>query len=87
MVITAEISFYPLTQDYETRVIGFIRVLRGNPNLKIRTGGTSTIICGESDHVFETLRQATNACMGGTDTDVLVIKLLNTDAFDSPEIP
>lgn len=87
MIITAEISFYPLTRDFETRVIEFIRALRGNQNIKIKTGGTSTIICGDSDTVFDILRTATNTCMNGPDTDVLVIKLLNTDAFDSPEIP
>jgi uncharacterized protein YqgV (UPF0045/DUF77 family) len=86
MILTAEISFYPLTHDFEARVIAFIRALRGNQNIKIKTGGTSTLICGESDAVFEALRNATNACMSGLDTDVLVIKLLNTDAFDAPEI-
>jgi uncharacterized protein YqgV (UPF0045/DUF77 family) len=84
--ITVELSFYPLTEDYEQRVIDFIRELRTYPQLETRVGGTSTIIRGEHHAVYDALRDASERFMGADETAIFVAKFLNTDAFDAPQI-
>ena len=86
-MLTVELSFYPLTAAYEQRVIGFIRLLRQHPGLRLQTGGgMSTLICGDHDTVFDLLRDATREFDNGDDTCIFVAKFLNRDAFDSPHI-
>lgn len=85
-ILTVELSFYPLTRDYEQRVIDFIRRLRQHTGVRLQTGGTSTLVCGDHDTVFDLLRDATRAFNEGEDTCIFVAKFLNRDAFDSPHI-
>lgn len=84
--ITVELSFYPLTEDYEQRVIDFIRDLRTYTQLDTKVGGTSTIIRGDHLAVFNALRDASERFMTADDTAIFVAKFLNTDAFDAPKI-
>ncbi len=85
-MLTVELSFYPLTRDYEERVVAFIRRLRQQPGLKMHVGGTSTLICGDHDTLFDLLRDATREFNMDDDTCIFVAKFLNRDAFDSPRI-
>lgn len=85
-MITVELSFYPLTKAYEQRVIAFIRHLRKEEELVIRTGGMSTLIHGGHDLVFEALRRCTKTFMEGDETVIFVAKFLNKDAFEDPHI-
>lgn len=85
-MLTVELSFYPLTRDYEQRVIDFIRRLREHPGMRLHTGGMSTLISGDHDTVFDLLRDATRDFNAGPDTCIFVAKFLNRDAFDTPRI-
>ncbi|TCO77094.1 hypothetical protein [Chromatocurvus halotolerans] len=85
-MLTVELSFYPLTRAYEQRVIDFIRRLREHPELRLQTGGMSTLISGDHDTVFDLLRDATRDFNAGDDTCIFVAKFLNRDAFDTPRI-
>ncbi|WP_163930844.1 YkoF family thiamine/hydroxymethylpyrimidine-binding protein [Paraferrimonas sp. SM1919] len=59
MILTAEISMYPLADDYLTPIRWFISELEKAPNIKRRTTATSTTIQGEYDEVMQVL----NCCM------------------------
>lgn len=85
-MLTVELSFYPLTRAYEQRVIDFIRRLREHPDVRLQTGGMSTLINGDHDTVFDLLRDATRDFNAGDDTCIFVAKFLNRDAFDTPRI-
>lgn len=85
-MLTVELSFYPLTRAYEQRVIDFIRRLREHPDVRLQTGGMSTLISGDHDTVFDLLRDATRDFNAGDDTCIFVAKFLNRDAFDTPRI-
>ena len=55
MKATAEISLYPLTEDYEQIVIDFILELKKNTSLIVETNGLSTQIFGDYDEVMKVL--------------------------------
>ncbi len=86
MTMTAELSLYPLSADYNVRVIEFIRILRQQKGIETRTGGTSTLVRGEAAAVMQAIQTATLATVQSPATYVLVAKYLNTDAFDVPQI-
>lgn len=87
MTITAELSFYPLTTKYEDQVIAFIHALREHPNVDLHTGGTSTLVRGTYEVVFDLIKEASKVFFEGETTVILSVKYLNTDAFDTPQIP
>lgn len=84
-MITVELSFYPLTETYEQRVIDFIKELRMK-NLDVHTGGMSTLIRGDHDAIYDALRVCSKRFMEGDKTVIFVAKFLNKDAFEDPDI-
>ena len=54
MIITVEISYYPLSTDYTNPIAAFIEELSG-VGLMIETGKMSSLITGEYDIVMEHL--------------------------------
>jgi uncharacterized protein YqgV (UPF0045/DUF77 family) len=86
MHITAELSLYPLTEDYEDVVIAYIRALRETPDIQLKTGGMSTMIAGDMNVVMQAIKSANMAIMSGGPKAVLVAKFLNGDAFTDPNI-
>lgn len=86
MIITAELSFYPLTEHYEELVIDLVRDLRKHPDIRIRTGGMSTTLEGEYVRVFDVIRDVTRIHMQRDHGCILVAKYLNQSALDSPKI-
>lgn len=85
-MITAELSFYPLTESYEQRVIHFVKLLREEKDLDIRTGGMSTLIRGDHDSVHNAVRRCSKEFINDEETVILVAKFLNKDAFEDPHI-
>jgi uncharacterized protein YqgV (UPF0045/DUF77 family) len=59
MIITVDISMYPLNQDYVPPIKAFIRKLRTFPGIELITNQLSTQITGN----FESVTDALNACM------------------------
>jgi uncharacterized protein YqgV (UPF0045/DUF77 family) len=58
MKVQAEVSLYPLRQNELTKPIRqFIQALESN-NLKVELGPMSTLVTGDSQVVFESLRKA-----------------------------
>lgn len=78
MNLTAELSFYPLAEDFIPPVKSFIRVLGEAPGIEILTNRMSTQISGDFEAVTRAINQAMKAGMSGEDRVVLVVKYLNT---------
>jgi uncharacterized protein YqgV (UPF0045/DUF77 family) len=58
MDASIEISMYPLSEDFDNRIIAFIDEIKQNPDLRVDVNGLSTQIFGELNHLFEILRVA-----------------------------
>jgi|JI8StandDraft_2_1071088.scaffolds.fasta_scaffold13528_5 uncharacterized protein YqgV (UPF0045/DUF77 family) len=59
MKISAELSLYPLDNEYIQIVLDFIESLKSNPNLEVITNGMSTQVFGDIDDVMPTITKAT----------------------------
>lgn len=79
MVITVEVSLYPLKDDFEDPILGFINSVRANKELTVRTTAMSTYIKGEMSVVFDTLKIELQKVYQHIDTSSTVIKIVNRD--------
>jgi len=77
MVITAELSLYPLAEEYEQAIIQFIRELKKDTELEVMTHAMSTYVKGESELVMDRLDKAMKSVDNQSITFSLVIKLIN----------
>jgi len=59
MNISAELSLYPLDNDYEQIVWDFINALKQNTQIEIVTNGMSTQVFGDIEQVMPTITQVT----------------------------
>lgn len=76
MKLTAELSLYPLQEDYIPVIQGFIDRLREHGDLVIVTNAMSTQICGDFDRVFAIVRQELKANFEQYGKQVLVCKFI-----------
>lgn len=52
MQATIEISMYPLHQEYEQRVLDFLKKINTYPNITVETNGVSTHLFGDFDDLM-----------------------------------
>lgn len=76
MQMTAELSLYPLNADYIPPIQGFIDFLNDIEGLSVQTHATCTIINGEDQLVFDTLRDGLRWCKSQHGNVILVSKFL-----------
>lgn len=76
MQMTAELSLYPFDADYLPPIRGFIEFLNGIDGLQIETHATCTIVSGEDQVIFDTLRDGLRWCNRQHGKVVLVSKFL-----------
>ena len=62
MIITAEISYYPLTDNYFKPINYFIDLI-SNTNITVEEGKTSTILIGDYDDIMELLKNSMSELM------------------------
>lgn len=79
MIVTAEISCYPLTTDYSRVVDEFIRALRSYSNLKVQTGHSSTLAVGEISVLLPALQQCITDSFTKNGKSSFVMKILSGD--------
>ena len=79
MIITAELSLYPLNESFVTPIKKYIETLNKIPNLEVHTHTLSTEIFGEYDAVMNAVQQATKTAFESSNSTVLVAKYLNKD--------
>jgi len=89
MRVTAEISLYPLTEDYLPAIEACIRALQDQPDVEVVVNQMSTQLRGELGAVMGTLERALRLCFDAAGTRVVVAKILNVDLAigESPAIP
>lgn len=80
MIVTIEVSMYPLSRDYIPVIDKFLSEIRNYKDLSISTNPSSTRIQGE----FEETTKAVNSCIKSIYEDffdkvAVVMKVLNSD--------
>lgn len=79
MRITADISLYPLADDFTPAIIDFIARLRREPGLEVLTNQLSTQLRGQFDDVSSALNRCMSASMEAGHAMVFVVKYINAD--------
>ena len=79
MIVTAEISCYPLTTDYSRVVDEFIRALRNYSDLKVQTSHSSTLVIGEMDSLLSALQSCMTESFTKNGKSSFVMKILSGD--------
>ncbi len=76
MIVTAEMSLYPLKESYEQDIIDFIKNLKSHDGIEVMTHAMSTFVRGEQSNVFEAIDKAMNS-IADRGAFSLVIKMIN----------
>jgi len=76
VIVTAELSLYPLTENYEGCIIAFIKKLKSHSGIKVQTHAMSTFVKGESTLVFKAIDAALISANQEVETLSLVIKAI-----------
>ncbi|MEL0005761.1 MAG: YkoF family thiamine/hydroxymethylpyrimidine-binding protein [Halieaceae bacterium] len=76
MKLTAELSLYPLREDFKTPVRSFIEKLLEQEGVLAVTNSMSTQISGEDHAVFAAIQEALRASYAEFGRQVLVAKLI-----------
>ena len=79
MKISAELSLYPLTEQFGTPILEFIEKLNSNPNIEIRRNTMSTQIFGDYETITDLLKNELKIAFETDETVVLVMKIVNKD--------
>ena len=79
MNITAEISLYPLTENFSAAIKDYINDLNEVKGLEVRTQSLSTEVFGEFDLVMDTIKETTKKYFEADPSTILVAKILNRD--------
>lgn len=74
MQVTAELSLYPLCNDYEEIVWNFIKDLQKNTALEVQTNGMSTQVFGDINVLMPSVSEAIKRVYE-TKKAILVMKL------------
>ena len=76
MKLTAELSLYPLQEDYIRVIEAFIDKAQMHEGLTVITNAMSTQICGDYDQVFSLVSQELKASYQAFGQQVLVCKFI-----------
>lgn len=77
MIITVEISYYPLIEEFNEPIKEFINRLSQNNSIKVDFGKMSSVLMGEYSEVMKTLSEAMEVMME-TQPSVFNIKISNS---------
>ena len=79
MKISAEISLYPLSEQYRDLIYDFIEDLKNSENVEIRVNGMSTQIFGEYDTVTTLIHTKMKLAFNHPEKVACIIKYMNSD--------
>jgi uncharacterized protein YqgV (UPF0045/DUF77 family) len=77
MFVTAEISYYPLTEAYEDPVNRFIGELNKHDRIEIKPGMMSTLVTGDYQYIMSIITETLQPLMESYPS-VFTIKLSNS---------
>ncbi|QFU77236.1 hypothetical protein EY643_17100 [Halioglobus maricola] len=76
MKLTAELSLYPLQEDYIPVIKAFIDELCAGGDVLVVQNAMATQLCGEYDHVFDLVREVLRRSSIEFGKQVLVCKFI-----------
>ncbi|MCB1708131.1 MAG: hypothetical protein KDI10_05265 [Halioglobus sp.] len=76
MKLTAEMSLYPVQEDYIAVIDAFIDGIRAQPDLQVVTNAMSTQVCGDYARVFAVISDTLAATTRQFGKQVLVVKFI-----------
>ena len=76
MKLTAELSLYPLQDEYIPVIQAFIDAANTRPGITVVTNALSTQVCGDYDAVFELVRDGLRVSSERFGRQVLVCKFI-----------
>ena len=79
MIVTVELSLYPLDQEYEKHIIQFIKNLNKHPEITVLTNAMSTYLQGEFDQVMKILTAELSTIYDKIKVSSTVIKVVNAE--------
>ena len=79
MRLTAELSLYPLQEDYIPVIKGFIDRLNTETGLTVVTNAMSTQVNGDYDRVFDAVQRVLAQSVQACGKQVLVCKFIASD--------
>jgi uncharacterized protein YqgV (UPF0045/DUF77 family) len=80
MKISIDLSLYPLSEDYKTRVKAFRAAIESyQPAIEIKRNAISTQIFGEYDTVMDIIQRETKALFLDGNKYSLIAKIINSD--------
>ncbi|MCK9616307.1 MAG: thiamine-binding protein [Lentimicrobiaceae bacterium] len=78
MIISVEISYYPLKEDFIPSIVDFIHRLGEDERVSVTTNGMSTQMVGEYDEVMSLLtREIKKTCE--IPHSIFILKIVNSD--------
>ena len=81
MLISVEISYYPLKEIYKEPIKKFIGTLKENGDLLVKSNTMSTQVFGEFDEVMKTITNSIKRAFELPHSD-FVLKIINADLRD-----
>ena len=86
MQLTAELSLYPLSENYIEIVLAFIDTLEQSENLIMRRNAMSTQISGGASEVMQVIQTALTKSFEDFGKQVLTVKFIPGEfSLDGPE--
>lgn len=79
MKISVEISMYPLNEIYEKPILKFIKKIKNDVRLSVKTNSMSTQIFGEYEDVMSLLQKEMKTVFEGKNKTAMVMKIINAD--------
>lgn len=76
MQLTADLSLYPIQDEYIPVIQAFIDAVKRHDDLKVACNAMSTQIAGEHDRVFEVVSRELAASYERFGAQVLVVKFI-----------
>lgn len=79
MILSIEISMYPLSKSYGPPILDFIERMKAYDQLQVRSNTMSTQILGDYDLLMDLLKKEIKTSFETDITSVMVMKLVNED--------
>lgn len=76
MIITVEISHYPLSESYETPIKGLIKAFHASEGVRVYTNAMSTYLQGDYDKVMHCITTSLKECLSEELVSSTVMKII-----------
>jgi uncharacterized protein YqgV (UPF0045/DUF77 family) len=78
VIVTAELSYYPLNDDYVKHVLAFLERLRRHTGITVQTNAMSSHITGSYERVMEVLSEEMEEALSDADC-VFTMKIVRAE--------